>query len=66
MSGLNVSLTGAVDTVHGATVRVFQDHDGVRIDTGLHEFMFGQDAARDLAGHIMTAILDARRWEVTA
>ena len=59
----DVELIGAVDTVHGAAVRVYHDHDGARIDAGGAEFMLSIDAARDLANHLMTAVIDALGWE---
>ena len=59
---MDITLTGAVDTVHGAAVRISQDHDGVRIDTGYTELMLDRAAARDLADHILTAIIDAQIW----
>jgi hypothetical protein len=65
MSDLNIRQTGAMDTVHGAALTVYQDHDGVRIDTGLHEYMLDRAAAIALRDAIDTALYEAACWEAT-
>jgi hypothetical protein len=57
------SLTGAVDTVHGARLGVYQDHDGVRIDAGLREYMLDREAAAAMRDAIDTALYLAACWE---
>ena len=54
---------GVLDTVHGATLSVHQDHDGIRIDAGLREYMLDREAAIVLRDAIDTALYLAVCWE---
>jgi hypothetical protein len=58
------SLTGAVETIDGAGIGVYQDHDGVRIDAHLTEYMLDRPAAIKLRDAINTALVYAAVWEV--
>ena len=60
----DVTLIGAVDTVHGAAVTIHQDHDGVKILAGGTEFMFTREAARTLASLMIDAAVDSVLWEL--
>lgn len=62
MAPMNTTLTGALDDVHGRRVRVWQDHDGVRIDTGGIEIMLDQSAAGKLHDLLVSAKIDALIW----
>jgi len=53
---MDITLSGAVDTVHGTAVRVYQDHDGVRIDAGIREYMLDRAAAVMLRDAIRTMV----------
>ena len=54
---------GVLDTVHGATLSVHQDHDGVRIDAGFLEFTFNREQAAAMREAIGTAMYLAACWE---
>lgn len=60
----NITLTGAMDDVHGRTVAVSQDHDGVRIDVGPIEIMLDRAAVAKLLQLLETARDDAADWEM--
>lgn len=59
---MNITLAGALDDVHGRRVRVWQDHDGVRIDAGGIEIMLDQSMAGLLSQVIFDARVDADIW----
>ena len=61
----NITRTGAVDTVDGAGLGIYQDHDGVRIDAGLHEYMLDREQATALRDAINTALYQAALWEAS-
>ena len=63
MPDRDIQLTGAADTVHGATLSIHQDHDGVRIDAGIREYMLDRAAAVMLRDAIDTALYEAQIWE---
>ena len=63
MSDRDIEQTGAVDTVHGAGLGVYQDHAGVRIDAHLTEYMLDRPAAIKLRDAINTALYQAALWE---
>jgi len=63
MPDRDIQLTGAADTVHGATLSIHQDHDGVRIDAGLHEYMLDREQAIAMRDAIDTALYEAALWE---
>jgi len=63
MPDRDIQLTGAADTVHGATLSIHQDHDGIRIDAGLREYMLDREAAIVLRDAIDTALYLAVCWE---
>lgn len=61
----NVTLTGAVDDVHGLGLRVHQDHNGVRIDVGQIEIMLEIDGLQAFMRLLADAACDARLWEIS-
>jgi hypothetical protein len=63
MPDRDIEQTGAVDTVHGAGLGIYQDHDGVRIDAGLREYMLDREQAIALRDAIDTALYLAACWE---
>jgi hypothetical protein len=63
MNDRDIEQTGAVDTVHGAGIGIYQDHDGIRLDAGFHEHMLNQAAAIRLRDAIETALYLAACWE---
>ena len=56
MPDRDIQLTGAADTVHGATLSIHQDHDGVRIDAAFIEYTFDREQASVLRDAIGTAL----------
>ena len=60
---INTRLSGALDDLHGRTVAVYQDHDGVRIDTAGIEIMLTREASRLLRRLLDNAEDIAFDWE---
>ena len=60
---INTRLSGALDDTHGRTVAVYQDHDGVRIDTAGIEIMLTREASRLLRRLLDNAEDIASDWE---
>ena len=60
---INTALTGALDDVHGRTVAVYQDHNGVRIDAAGIEIMLTREASRLLRRLLDNAEDIASDWE---
>ena len=64
MSDLDICLTGAVDTIYGAGLTVYQDHEAVRIDAGLYVYMLDREQATALRDAIDTALYLATLREI--
>ena len=58
-----MKLTDAIETVHGYVLGIYQDHDGVRIDAGLREYMLDREQAIAMRDAIGTALYLAALWE---
>ena len=58
-----MKLADAIETVHGYVLGIYQDHDGIRIDAGLREYMLDREAAIVLRDAIDTALYEAALWE---
>jgi hypothetical protein len=60
---INTALTGALDDIHGRTIAVYQDHDGIRIDAAGIEIMLTREAAQLLRDWVHEAEEFAAEWE---
>jgi len=57
-----VKLAGTMSDLNGLRIKVYQDHDGVRLDIAGVEIMLDQDGQRDLRELLISASVDARFW----
>ena len=59
-----VNFIGGLDDARGLTVDIYQDHAGVRIDTGGIEIMLTAADVAVLQEHLLSALVAAAGYEV--